>query len=348
MNFSTQLLDASDPQNIFKAAGLLRRGEVVAIPTETVYGLAANALDERAVAKIFEVKGRPSDNPLIVHISSVDDMKALTGQLPAAALALAEQFWPGPLTMVLPSSEIIPELTRAGLDSVGIRLPAHPVARHLIKAAGVPLAAPSANLSGRPSPTSAAHCLEDLSGRVQMILDGGPCDIGVESTVVSLTEGTPRILRPGAVTPEQIEQVAGSVVVDPVVYAKPDPGAPVASPGVKHTHYAPKAEVIVLHGDWENCRRFLSEQTGEDVWALVFEEERESCPLPALSFGPAGNEQAHALRLFALLRQLDEKGARRVYARAPRQEGMGLAVYNRLIRAAGFRQLTVDGSTNNK
>ncbi|MCL2856478.1 MAG: L-threonylcarbamoyladenylate synthase [Oscillospiraceae bacterium] len=342
MNLTTQLLDASDPQNIEKAAALLRQGEVAAIPTETVYGLAANALDERAVAKIFEVKGRPSDNPLIVHIAEVDELKELTSRLPDAALELARRFWPGPLTMVLPSSSIVPALTRAGLDSVGIRLPAHPVARKLIKAAGVPLAAPSANISGRPSPTSAAHCFEDLAGRVQVILDGGPCNIGVESTVVSLTDGAPRVLRPGAVTPEQIKAAAGSVVIDPVVYQKPDPDAPVASPGVKHTHYAPKAEVVVLHGNWESCKRFLAKQAGEGVWALVFEEELADCPLSALSLGPSGSDETQAMRLFALLRELDEKGARQVYARAPRQEGVGLAVYNRLIRAAGFRQLAVD------
>ena len=342
MSYSTRLLDASDPKNILDAAALLRQGDVVAIPTETVYGLAANALDERAVAKIFEVKGRPSDNPLIVHVAEADEMKTLTGHLPEAALILAAQFWPGPLTMVLPSSAIVPSLTRAGLDSVGIRLPAHPVARRLIKAAGVPLAAPSANLSGRPSPTSAAHCLEDLNGRVPMIIDGGSCDIGVESTVVSLTESVPRVLRPGAVTPEQIKAAVGSVVIDPVVYEKPDPNAPVVSPGVKHTHYAPKAKVVVLRGEWKECSRFLAEQTDEGVWALVFEEELESCPLPALSLGPVESEQTHALRLFALLRELDKKGARLVYARAPRQEGVGLAVYNRLIRAAGFRQITIN------
>ena len=342
MNFDTRVLNASEPQNITAAAGLLRQGDVVAIPTETVYGLAANALDEGAVAKIFEVKGRPSDNPLIVHIAEVDALKDLTSRLPDTVIELARRFWPGPLTMVLPSSEKVPSLTRAGLDSVGIRLPAHPVARQLIAAAGVPLAAPSANLSGKPSPTSAAHCLEDLAGRVPMIIDGGPCDVGVESTVVSLTDGTPRILRPGAVTPEQIEAAVGSVVIDPVVYAKPDPDAPVASPGVKHTHYAPKAKVVVLRGDWENCKRFLAEQASEGVWALVFEEELENCPLNALSLGPVKSEETQALRLFSLLRELDEKGARMVYARAPRQEGMGLAVYNRLIRAAGFRQLTIE------
>jgi len=335
-------MDASDPQNIEKAAQLLRQGEVVAIPTETVYGLAANALDERAVAKIFEVKGRPSDNPLIVHIAAVEQLSALTSRLPDSAIKLADRFWPGPLTMVLPGSEIVPSLTRAGLGSVGIRLPAHPVARKLIRAAGVPLAAPSANMSGRPSPTSAAHCLEDLSGRVPVILNGGPCGIGVESTVVSLTENTPRILRPGAVTPEQIEAALGRVIIDPVVYQKPDPDAPVASPGVKHTHYAPNAEVVVLHGDWADCKQFLSGQTGDGVWALVFEQELASCPLPALSLGPAECGDTHAQRLFALLRELDEKGAHKVYARYPRQEGVGLAVYNRLIRAAGFRQITVN------
>lgn len=343
MRYSTRVLDGGSDQAISQAAALLCAGEPVVIPTETVYGLAADALDERAVMRIFEVKGRPADNPLIVHIARLEELDALTGELPGGAIKLAKKFWPGPLTMILPKSTAVPEIVTAGLDTVAVRMPSHPVALALIRTAGRVLAAPSANLSGRPSPTTADHCFEDLNGLVPLILDGGPCDVGVESTVVDLTGDIPRILRPGAVTPAQIKAELGSVVIDPAVCNQPDPSLPVASPGVKHTHYRPKAEVVVLNGRWENCERFLAGQRRDGVWGLVFEQEMQSCPIPALSLGPRESPQAHAKLLFLRLRQLDDMGAKLIYARPPEQDGIGLAVYNRLIRAAGFNEMTIDG-----
>ena len=341
MMYSTRVLDGGSAQAISQAAEMIRAGEPVVIPTETVYGLAANALDERAVARIFEVKGRPADNPLIVHIARLGELDTLTGKLPVAAIKLAQKFWPGPLTMVLPRSGAVPAIVTAGLDTVAVRMPSHPVALELIRAAGIALAAPSANISGRPSPTTAAHCLEDLNGLVPLILDGGPCDVGVESTVVDLTGDIPRVLRPGAVTPAQIKAELGNVIIDPAVCNQPDPSLPAASPGVKHTHYRPKAKVVVLRGRWENCVRFLAGQRREGVWGLVFEQEMQTCPIPALSLGPQESAEVHAKLLFLRLRQLDEKGAELVYARAPEQDGIGLAVYNRLIRAAGFNELII-------
>lgn len=343
MDYQTQTLVVSNPTDdssaIEKAADLLRQGELVAIPTETVYGLAANALDPVAVKKIYEAKGRPQDNPMIVHITSPQALWELTEHIPDSAKKLAEAFWPGPLTMILPRGRLVPDVVTAGMDTVAVRAPDHPVARAVIDAAGVPLAAPSANLSGRPSPTTAEHCKHDLSGRIPLILDGGPCRVGVESTVLSLVTPVPRVLRPGAITPEQIQEVIGVVAVDPAVYQHLEDDAKVMSPGMKYTHYSPKAKVVLVKGEWEKCRAMLREQTEPGVWALVFEEELNSCPVAAFSLGPKENPDAQARNLFALLRQLDEKGAQVVFARAPLDEGVGLAVYNRLIRAAGFMTL---------
>lgn len=310
----------------------------MALPTETVYGLAANALDEKAVAAIFQAKGRPQDNPLIVHIASLEELSPLVREIPKEAAQLAEAFWPGPLTLVLPRSKRVPNIVTAGLDTVAVRFPSHPVIQQVIRQAGVPLAAPSANRSGRPSPTTAAHCMTDLEGRVPLILDGGPCTVGLESTVLSLAGAVPRLLRPGAVTPEALERVLGHLEIDPAVREKPKEG-PVASPGMKYRHYAPKARVTALLGDWDACRDFLEKHQREGVWALVYEENQPTCPLPSLSLGREDDPSAHGQRLFGLLRELDERGATEVYARAPQEEGMGLAVYNRLIRAAGFRRV---------
>ncbi|MCL2580249.1 MAG: L-threonylcarbamoyladenylate synthase [Oscillospiraceae bacterium] len=347
MSYPTQVLKAGENfagcPGIRRAAESLRAGELVAIPTETVYGLAANALDEQAVGRIFAVKGRPADNPLIVHISEMAELEKLTMRVPESALRLAKRYWPGPLTMVLPSREdVVPSLTRAGLSTVAVRMPAHPVARALIAAAGLPLAAPSANLSGKPSPTTAAHCFADLNGLIPFILDGGPCGVGVESTVVDMTGETPRLLRPGAVTPEMIKDELGELILDPAIYSEPDPQSPVASPGMRHKHYAPKAKVAILKGDWQSCKAFMALKKTQGAMALVFEEELSGCPLPALSLGPQAEPETHARALFACLRELDERGAERVYARCPQSDGMGLAVYNRLIRAAGFEEITVD------
>ena len=233
-----------DSTALKKIADLLCQGGLVAIPTETVYGLAANALDEKAVARIFEAKGRPQDNPLIVHIDSMLMLQKVVSHIPREAYLLAERFWPGPLTMVLPRGKAIPASVSAGLDTVAVRMPSHPAAAAIISSCGLPLAAPSANLSGSPSPTTANHVMADLDGRIDAVADGGPCSVGVESTVVSLVSHPPRLLRPGGITPEQLRSVLGEIEIDPAVTGKMMSSA-ASSPGMKYKHYSPKADVTM-------------------------------------------------------------------------------------------------------
>lgn len=336
----TKVLSAALPEGIEEAAGLLRQGELVAIPTETVYGLAANALDPMAVPKIFTVKGRPQDNPLIVHISSIDMWKTLVSTLPEDALRLAEAFWPGPLTIILPKSGIVPGVTSAGLDTVGVRMPAHKAALALIEAAGLPLAAPSANLSGSPSPTEVAHCIQDLSGKIPLILDGDNCEVGIESTVISLVD-QPIVLRPGAITPEQISAALGrEVAVSDTATAPLSQDEAPQSPGMKYRHYSPKAKVIIVEGDREAFNRFL-QSSAPDAYALIFAEDAPSCPRPYVVYGSETDSLSQAKELFGSLRSLDALGARIVYARKPDQSGVGLGVYNRMLRAAGFEVISL-------
>lgn len=326
----------ADAAGIARAGLLLREGGLVALPTETVYGLAANALEKAAVAKIFEAKGRPQDNPLIVHISRIEQIKALVAAFPPVARALAAAYWPGPLTMVLPRSSLVPGEVSAGLSTVAVRLPGHPVARAVIEAAGVPLAAPSANLSGSPSPTSAGHVRADLWGKIDAILDGGDCGVGVESTVVSLTGEKPRLLRPGGITPAQIAAVAGGVEVDPAVTERLAEGRAAPSPGMKYKHYAPRARVILVRGNKQSYIEYVNAHAGPGVFALCFDEECPALAVKSLPYGHECDAVEQARNLFAALRRLDELGAREVYAHCPEPEGVGLAVYNRLIRAAAF------------
>ncbi len=319
-------------QAIASAASFLTAGEVVAIPTETVYGLAANAYDETAVRKIFAAKGRPQDNPLIVHIASFNALFDLVAEVPEAAKKLADAFWPGPLTVILPKSDKIPDAVSAGLSTVAVRFPAHPVAQAVIKAAGVPLAAPSANRSGSPSPTNAKTVLDDMDGRIPLILDGGSSEVGVESTVITLATPVPRVLRPGGVTVEQLREVLGEVSVDDAVLHRLKDGETAASPGMKYKHYAPHAEITIVRGTLEQFREFVA---GKDAFVLCFAGE-EACFDRAVTYGEADDDAAQANRLFDALRELDARGAKTVYARCPALSGVGLAVYNRLIRAAGF------------
>lgn len=328
-----------DQEAIRLAARLLKSGKLVAFPTETVYGLGADGLNAAAVACIFAVKGRPQDNPLILHVDTIRRAKSLAGRFDERAQALADAFWPGPLTLVLPKGEAVPALCSAGLPSVAVRMPAHPVALRLIREADTPLAAPSANLSGRPSPTTAAHCMEDLKGRIPLILDGGPCKVGLESTVLSLLDDGPRLLRPGAVTLEQLEKVAGPVKLDPAVLSKPDDTAPAVSPGMKYKHYAPRARLILVRGDRDAFLRFINTKKQPGVFALVYDEDAADAALPCLTLGSRQKPEAWAAALFAALRRLDELGAAVVYAPSPSPEGMGLAVYNRLIRAAAYNEV---------
>lgn len=332
----TQRLDGS-PQGIARAGEILRAGGLVAIPTETVYGLAANALDGAAVGKIYAAKERPGDNPLIAHIGEISQLAPLVKAVPPAAQRLAEVFWPGPLTIILERSGLTAPEMSCGLDTVSVRLPAHPVARAVIQAAGVPLAAPSANRSGRPSPTRFSHVWEDLNGRVDAILDGGDCPVGVESTVVSLVGERPRLLRPGGVTLAQLEAILGPVEVDPAVLARLEPGRQAPSPGMKYKHYAPQAEVVMVDASPEEFASYVNARAEEGLFALCFDETAPLLHVPSVAYGPCFDPEAQARRLFEALHQLDQLGARRVYAQRPSQRGVGLAVYNRLIRAAAFR-----------
>ncbi len=335
----TRLL-STDREDLLFAADLLNKGEVVGIPTETVYGLAAEAVNSEAVRKIFAAKGRPQDNPLIVHIAETAQFEEYARNIPDIAYKLAEKFCPGPLTMVLPKKDIIPDVTSAGLDTVGIRMPAHPAARAIIKACGSALAAPSANLSGSPSPTSAAHVMNDLGGRIPAVIDGGSCPVGVESTVISFEDGAIRLLRPGFVSAEELSEF-GEVIMDRHITEAAADGEAVRSPGMKYKHYSPKANVTVVCGSCEEYLDYVNSHAGDGVYAMLFGDEAEECRLPYIAYGNTSEEQAAGL--FAALRKFDEIGARQIYARCPKTMGVGLAVYNRLLRAAGFEVIDVSG-----
>lgn len=332
--WKTQVLPP-DTESIRLAAELLQQGEVVGFHTETVYGLGANAFNVEAVGKIFAAKGRPQDNPLIVHIASMETLPELVRNVPELAYRLAKKFWPGPLTMILQKSDRIPDAVSAGLSTVGIRFPSSPVAQQLIKAAGLPIAAPSGNLSGRPSPTTAAHMLQDMDTRIPMIIDGGECTVGLESTVIAVKEDRVRLLRPGGITVEMMEEICPVEIDDGVLHTVAA-DAKVASPGMKYRHYAPNAEVTIVEGSLPAFRAFMQRQKDEGVYAIVFSGEEQNMPIPTLSFGLEDHPDAQAHRLFDLLRQCDERRAKKVYVRSPDPYGIGLAVYNRLLRAAAF------------
>ena len=336
----TQVLDAfdakKDGENIKAAAKIIYDGGLVAFPTETVYGLGANALNESAVKNIFIAKGRPQDNPLIVHVDSIEMMMPLVKGFSENAKKLAEQFWPGPLTIIMNRSELVPSIVSAGLDTVAIRMPSNEIARELITKAGVPIAAPSANLSGSPSPTSAKYVVDDLSGRVDMILNSHNCSVGVESTVVSLCSQTPRLLRPGYVTHEQLEEVLGEVLIDKAVLKSIDNDAVVNAPGMKYKHYAPKAEVKVIKSGFEDFKAFVENNKVNGVVAMCFSGEGERLSVPYVEFGAENDSAEQAIKLFDALRRVDELSAKIVYARCPNDKGIGFAVTNRLFKAAGF------------
>lgn len=332
---------------IHEAGEILRRGGLVAFPTETVYGLGANALDASAVAKIFTAKGRPSDNPLIVHISEVSQVYDLADDLTVPAQRLMEVFWPGPLTVVLPKKPGIPPEVTGGLDTVAVRMPDNRIALEIIRAAGVPVAAPSANSSGRPSPTSAQHVLNDLEGKVDMIIDGGPCHVGLESTVLDLTSEPPVILRPGGITRERLEGVLGHVEVDPAVNRSNENLVPRA-PGMKYTHYSPEAEVVIITGDVNliagKVNQLIEEYhaEGKKVGLLVSDE---TTPLYGADeiYAVGSREQLEtvARNLFNGLRNLESRGVDIIIAEGYPSGGIGDAVMNRLVKAAGHNIITV-------
>lgn len=335
-------------EQIEYAAKILRAGGTVAFPTETVYGLGANALNEVAVKKIFKAKGRPADNPLIVHIADFQTLNSLTNFITDEMKKLMENFWPGPLTMVVPRSNIIPDIVTAGLDTVAVRFPAHPIAQKLIKAAELPIAAPSANTSGKPSPTVASHVIEDLDGKVDVIIDGGAAKVGLESTVIDMTSKTPILLRPGGVTWEQLTSVLGKVEVDPGVLEKVGADSKPRSPGMKYKHYAPKAEVVIVEGEREQViekiRQLIEEKQGQGLKVGVMASEETASFYEAdcvLTVGSEQQPETIAAHLFYTLRAFDEKGVDVVYTQFIGTEGIGMAVRNRLQKAAGYNIIKV-------
>ena len=333
----TQYLSADDPQTPGIAAQILQKGDLVAIPTETVYGLGANGLDEQAVAKIFEAKGRPQDNPLILHIAEAADMEKFCHSIPEAAWRLAEKFWPGPLTMVLPAKPTVPARTTAGLSTVAVRCPDCAVTRQIIRLAGVPVAAPSANISGKPSTTTAEHVRHDHDGRIAAIVDGGPCRVGVESTIIDLSEDTPRLLRPGGITPEQLHSVLGDFIIDKAVTASVEKDTVVKAPGMKYRHYAPDCRVLIVDGDLPAALSYIRSHWQPGNRVLCFEEELPVfADFAPLAYGQEKNTDTLLAGLFAALRQLDDPAIGTVFARCPTGSGKALAVQNRLEKAAGF------------
>jgi L-threonylcarbamoyladenylate synthase len=337
------------------AAEILKSGGLVAFPTETVYGLGANALDEKAVNGIFSAKGRPSDNPLIIHISKIDDLYRLTSAVSKTALQLIDAFWPGPLTLVMPKSTIIPAVITAGLDTVAIRMPAHPIALALINISGVPVAAPSANTSGKPSPTMASHVIEDLSGKIDLIIDGGNADVGVESTVVDVTSFPPTILRPGGITLSQISRVCGDALLDPALSKQTSNEYKPKSPGMKYRHYSPNAKVFIVEGKLDNvCDKIniMAAElvvSGQKVGILATDQTAhiynnilsDTSNIKVLSVGDRTKPDSIASQLFHLLREFDKLGVEIILAEAVDDEGIGLAVMNRLNKAAGYNIIKV-------
>lgn len=336
-----------DAAALTEAAALIREGQLVGIPTETVYGLGADALNPDAVRAVFDAKGRPGDNPLIVHIARRDQLAPLISADPApAALRLMDACWPGPLTLIFPRAASVPLCTTGGLDTVAVRMPAHPVARELILQSGRPIAAPSGNRSGRPSPTTARHMFEDMDGRIPLILDGGPCGVGVESTVLDVTGDIPRVLRPGGISPEQIEEICGACEVDAAVMRPLGENERPRSPGMKYRHYAPAGELTIFRGGAESVSAAIraaydrAEQDGKHPLILALETNLSRYGARrALSLG--GNSEDMARSIFAALRAADEQRADILLSEAVPAEGIGLAVMNRLGRAAAFHIVEV-------
>ena len=337
----TKLLKPNE-ESINLACKLLKRGEVVAVPTETVYGLAGDATNGSAIKKIFEAKGRPADNPLIVHIASIDMLDGIVSKFSADAKKLAENFWPGPLTIIMPKGDKVCKETTAGLDSVGVRMPANEIARDIIARSGVPFSAPSANISGKPSPTTAQDVYADMNGKIPLIIDGGESDAGVESTVISVLEDTPVILRPGIVTKEDIEKVLNKEVkVAKEVTEGVKADSIVRSPGMKYKHYAPNAKVTIVKGSLEKFVKFVELNKKENTLVMCFDGEENIMPVSAISYGNINDPKSQAHNLFAVLRELDKENAKQVFVRCPETTGISLAVYNRLIRSAGFNIIEV-------
>lgn len=339
------IVDRNHPnkQTMQRAAELLRQGKLVAFPTETVYGLGANGLDAQAVAKIYQAKGRPSDNPLILHIANPQEIIPLVTEIPANAQALMDKYWPGPLTVILKRTSLVPDIVSGGLSTVAVRLPASAIARELIALAGMPIAAPSANTSGRPSPTSAQSVLADLDGRIDGIIDGGVCDIGVESTVVDCTTPVPTLLRPGGITLEMLMETLGEIELAPALDGSPD--CVPRSPGMKYTHYAPASPMILFEGTYPRVADLMLQEittalrAGRTVGAIVSAETAERLPAAVVTtvYGLRQHTADIAANLYTALRSFDEHPVEIIYAEGISEAGLGLAVMNRLRKASGYR-----------
>lgn len=341
-----------DHEIMAQAGRLIAEGELVAFPTETVYGLGGDALRPEAAAKIYAAKGRPSDNPLIVHIAEFADFERVAREIPPQAKKLSDAFWPGPLTMIVNKSDAVPDATTGGMDTVAVRMPNHPVALELIRQSGCLIAAPSANTSGRPSPTEASHVAEDLSGRIAMILDGGPVGIGIESTIIDLTEDKPLVLRPGYITPEMLSEVLGEEVrIDPGLLAADDTRKPKA-PGMKYKHYAPKADMVIVDGPQQavvgEINRLVQgkKASGEKVAVIATEETRGFYNADVvLCIGKRTDEDAIAQHLYKILRECDELDVSAIYSECFQTPRIGQAIMNRLLKAAGHTVIHVDSQS---
>ena len=337
------VIELPTPDSLAEAGRLIRAGALVGFATETVYGLGADAFNAQAVKKIFLAKNRPGDNPLIVHIAKYAQLDELVeGTLPDAATRLADAYWPGPMTIVLKKSNRVPDCVSPGMDTVGVRMPDHPLALALIESAGTPIAAPSANRSGRPSPTTAEHVLADMNGRIALILDGGACDVGLESTVIDVTCDPVRILRPGAITPEMVMDVLGAVEVDGSVLRPPVDGERVRSPGMKYKHYAPNGRLTIVSGayavDTINHLYDESEESGVSCCILSWDKNAH-CYAPRRVKTLGADAKSAGAQLFAVLREMDALGMERIFSEAVLPQGFGLAVMNRLGRAAAFDEI---------
>ena len=337
-----------DKALVKEAGEVIKRGGLVAFPTETVYGLGANALDSEAVKKIFIAKGRPQDNPLIVHISKLEEIYPLVTQIPDIANKLFESFWPGPMTVILKKSSLIPLVTTSGLDCVGIRLPSNIIARKLIQASGVPIAAPSANLSGKPSPTYVQRCIEDLNGKIDYILGGKNCTIGLESTVIDCTVKPPCILRPGAITLEMFKKIDEDIYIDPAVMEKPDENMKPKAPGMKYRHYAPKAPVKIIIGDLQKTVAKINEivqhyiYENKVVGIMATDETIQSYKHGViLSLGSRNDMLSIASNLFETLRSFDDRNVDVILSEGFEEVGLGVAVMNRLKKSSGFNIIQV-------
>jgi L-threonylcarbamoyladenylate synthase len=337
-------ITAAEDRVLRDAGEILRAGGLVAFPTETVYGLGGDALNPDSARRIYSAKGRPSDNPLIVHISKFDDIYKIVDNVTAEAVKAAEIFWPGPLTMILKKKEIVPYETTGGLDTVAVRMPSNPIARKLIEYAGGYVAAPSANISGRPSPTTAKYVIEDMNGRIEAIIDGGEGDIGLESTIIDFTVSPPQILRPGYITNEMLSDALGTDVADDVTLMRNDAKAAPKAPGMKYRHYAPKGELTIVEGSPAQVVRYINEMSeaasknGDKVGVIATDEQKDSYTAPVVkSVGSRNDEDSVARHLYTVLREFDDENVTKIFSESFDADGFGQAIMNRLLKAAGHR-----------